>query len=125
GDGLAGAALNADPIGAALAHDGAEAGGALARATDMARHVAANGPGSAISLLADGRPWHAAGATEAQELAATVATALAYLRALDEAGLDPAEAAGQIAFTLAVDADLFLGVAKLRALRRLLSRVLD
>ena len=124
-DGLAGLDLGADPIGAALAPDGAEAGGALAQATGVARHIAANGPASATALLADGRPWHAAGATEAQELAATVATAVAYLRALDEAGLAPDEGARQIAFVLATDADLFLSIAKLRALRRLWARVLE
>ena len=124
-DGLAGLDLGADPIGAALAPDGAEAGGALAQATGVARHIAANGPASATAVLADGRPWHAAGATEAQELAATVATAVAYLRALDEAGLAPDEGARQIAFVLATDADLFLSIAKLRALRRLWARVLE
>ena len=75
--------------------------------------------------MADGRPYHAGGASEAQELACAVATGIAYLRALVESGLAPEAAARQIGFALAVDADFFLSVAKLRALRRLWGRVLE
>ena len=41
------------------------------------------------ALLADGRPYHEAGAGEAQELAAMLATLVAYLRACEAAGLRP------------------------------------
>ena len=75
--------------------------------------------------MADGRPYHAGGASEAQELACTVATGIAYLRALVESGLAPEAAAKQIGTALAVDADFFLSVAKLRALRWLWGRVLE
>ena len=77
------------------------------------------------ALLADGRPYHEAGASEAQELAATLATLIAYLRACEAAGLRPRAALGQIALALAVDADLFLTMAKLRAARRLVARVAE
>ena len=77
------------------------------------------------TLLADGRPYHAGGASEAQELAFAVATGIAYLRALSAAGMPAPAAAGQIGFALAADADFFLTVAKLRALRRLWGRVLE
>ncbi len=73
--------------------------------------------------LADARPWAGAGATEVQELAAALATGVAYLRALGDADADLADAAGRIAFALSYDADQFLGVAKTRALRRLWARV--
>lgn len=66
-------------------------------------------------LRADGRVHHEAGATEAQELAAVLSTAVAYLRALDPLG--PDEARRLIGFTLAADVDQLLTVAKLRALR--------
>ncbi len=74
-------------------------------------------------LRADGRPHHEAGASEAQELAALLATALAYLRALEGAGigLEPGRAA--ISFVLVADADLLLSVCKFRALRHLWARV--
>jgi len=77
------------------------------------------------ALIADGRPYHEAGASEAQELAAMLATLVAYLRACEAAGLRPRMALGQIAVGLAADADLFLTIAKLRAARRLVGRVAD
>ena len=77
------------------------------------------------ALLADGRPYHEAGASEAQELAAMLATLLAYLRACEAAGLAPRDALGRIAVGLATDADLFTTMAKLRAARRLVARVAD
>jgi len=73
--------------------------------------------------VADARIVHAAGGTEAQELAYAVSSALTYLRALEGAGLSLDAARKAISFRLAVDADEFLGVAKLRALRRLWARV--
>jgi methylmalonyl-CoA mutase len=77
------------------------------------------------ALLADGRPYHEAGAGEAQELAAMLATLVAYLRACESAGLRPRSAFGKIGLALAADADLFLTIAKLRAARRLAARVAE
>ena len=77
------------------------------------------------ALLADGRPYHEAGASEAQELAAMLATLVAYLRACEAAGLRPRTALGKIALALAADADLFLTIAKLRAARMLVARVAE
>lgn len=80
--------------------------------------------GCAGSILSsDGRPYHEAGASEAEELAAVVGTALAYWRALEEAGLDPGETRDALAFTLVADTDLLLTLAKLRALRLLWASV--
>ena len=75
------------------------------------------------AFLADGRPYHDAGAGEAQELAAVTATGLAYLRALEAGGHALETASGVLAFLLAADADEFLTIAKFRALRRLWARV--
>jgi methylmalonyl-CoA mutase len=77
------------------------------------------------ALSADGHAYHCAGATEAQELAAILATVVAYLRAAEAAGISPGEALPKITVTLAVDADQFLGIAKLRAARRLIWRIAD
>lgn len=74
-------------------------------------------------LLADGRPYHEAGASEAQELACVIATAVEYLRLLERDGLLLEEARDEIAFLLAADADEFLSLAKFRALRLLWARV--
>ena len=72
---------------------------------------------------ADGRIVHNAGGSEAQELAYVLAVAVAYMRALENAGTPLEGARGMIAFILAADADQFLTVAKFRALRMLWARV--
>src|SRR5581483_5929877 len=61
----------------------------------------------------------------AQELAFVLAAALAYLRALEGGGIALERARGKIFFRLAADADQFLTIAKLRALRRLWARIED
>jgi methylmalonyl-CoA mutase len=72
---------------------------------------------------ADGRVVHNAGGSEAQELAYVLATALAYLRALEASGVALADARRMIYLRLAADADQFLTTAKFRALRKLWGRV--
>jgi methylmalonyl-CoA mutase len=73
--------------------------------------------------VADARPVYDAGGSEAQELAFAIAAATAYLRTLEAGGIDLDEARSAIFFRLAVDADQFLSIAKLRALRLLWARV--
>ena len=92
---------------------------------EICRHVAelaAHGfPGP--FAVADGRIVHNAGGSEAQELAFALAIAVAYLRALEAAGIALDAARGMIYFRLAADADQFLTIAKFRALRKLWARV--
>jgi methylmalonyl-CoA mutase len=116
--------LGLDPIGALAAQ------GALSAPWDTVAQRCADrladlsGRGfSGRAFLADGRPYHEAGASEAQELAAVLATALAYLRALEAGGHRLDAARGALSFLLVADADEFLTIAKLRALRRLWARV--
>lgn len=118
------AELGLDPLGLAAAGAALDPAAMLEGAIELTRHVAGTWPQVGV-MLADGRPYHAAGASEAQELACVVATGIAYLRALTDAGLAPAEAAARISFSLATDADFFLSLAKLRTLRRLWGRVLE
>jgi methylmalonyl-CoA mutase len=73
--------------------------------------------------VADGRVIHNAGGSEAQELAFALASALAYLRALESGGLSLEAARAAIYFRLAADADQFLTMAKFRAARKLWARV--
>jgi methylmalonyl-CoA mutase len=73
----------------------------------------------------DALPYHEAGGSDADELGCALATGVAYLRALTDAGLDVDTAAGQLEFRYAVSADQFLGIAKLRAARRLWTRVTE
>ena len=74
------------------------------------------------AFRADGRPWHEAGASEAQELAAVLASAVLYMRALEAGGIKLDRARDALSFLLVADADLVLTVAKFRALRRLWAR---
>lgn len=73
--------------------------------------------------VADGRPVHAAGGSEAQELGFVLAEAVAYLKMLEASGIALDEARRLIYFRLAADQDQFLTTAKLRALRKLWARV--
>jgi len=73
--------------------------------------------------LADGRPVHDAGGSEAQELAFALSVALAYLRAMEAGGIVLERARDALAFRLSADADQFLTIAKFRALRLLWARV--
>jgi methylmalonyl-CoA mutase len=117
-----GLALGADPVGAATAAGTDPDADALARLAALGRRCLRVGP---VTLFAaGGRAAHEAGATEAQELAAMLASGVAALRALEAAGLDPEDGSRLIALDLAVDADIFLGIAKLRAGRRLWASVL-
>jgi methylmalonyl-CoA mutase len=118
--------FNADPL-AVLARDGAlpfPLAEAMTRLADLAAwtsarysHVRAVRVGTAA--------YHHAGATATQDLAFSMATALEYLRAMTQFGLDVNRASSQMVFSYAVGCNLFLGIAKLRAARRLFSRVVE
>jgi methylmalonyl-CoA mutase len=73
--------------------------------------------------VADGRVIHNAGGSDAQELAFALASAVAYLRALETSGIALDQARDAIYFRLAADADQFLTMAKFRAARKLWARV--
>jgi methylmalonyl-CoA mutase len=74
-------------------------------------------------LRIDTRPYHEAGASEAQELAAALATGIAYLRGLEANDIPLADAQAALSFLAVADANQFLAIAKLRALRRLWTRI--
>lgn len=89
----------------------------------LAHFFAMGVPG--VLLEADGRVYHNAGASEAQELGIMVAAAASYLRLFEDARQALIYAAPHIGFALSVDQDQFLSMAKIRALRRLWARVLE
>jgi methylmalonyl-CoA mutase len=72
---------------------------------------------------ADGRVIHDAGGSEVQELAFVLACGVAYLRAIEAAGIPLEQAQGMVYARLAADADQFLTMAKFRALRLLWARI--
>ena len=119
-------AFNADPL-AVLARDGElptppeEALNQMAGLADWTAkhlpHVTAVRVGTA--------PYHHAGATASQDIAFGMATAVEYLRAMTRAGLNVDVSAGQILFSMSVGTHHFLAIAKLRAARRLWSRIVE
>ncbi|MDS4074165.1 MAG: methylmalonyl-CoA mutase subunit beta, partial [Defluviicoccus sp.] len=126
GTGDAKGAFNADPLGA-LAAGGSlpsSLADALAQMAALARYTQATyAQVSAVGV--NTTPYHDAGATETQDLGILLATAVAYLKAMTAAGLTVDQACRQIAFTVAVPCDQFLGIAKLRAARKLWARVAE
>ncbi|RFC68789.1 MULTISPECIES: methylmalonyl-CoA mutase subunit beta [Mesorhizobium] len=78
-----------------------------------------------VLLEADGRVFHNAGATEAQELGIVLSNATSHLRMFEEARQALVYAAPHIGFALSVDQDQFMSIAKIRALRKLWSRIAE
>ncbi len=110
--------LGVDPL-AAAALTGAPADlSVLAGAVATAREF----PG-VRALVVDVLPYDNAGAGDVEVLAYALATGVEYVRALDAAGVGPAEAFAQLAFRVPASADQFTTIARLRALRRVWARV--
>ncbi|MEV8604695.1 methylmalonyl-CoA mutase family protein [Streptomyces griseoviridis] len=113
--------LGADPLGhearTGRPYDGPPISGLAARCAGAYPGLRA--------LTVDALPYHEAGGSAAQELGCSLATGVAYLRELTEAGLSVEEACRQIEFRYAATADQFLTIAKLRAARRLWARVAE
>lgn len=119
-------AFNIDPIGV-LMRTGTLGGGlekVYAKIAALTEALALRFPLATV-LRADARPVHEAGGTEAQELAALIASAVDTMRRLDDADLKAERSAPQFLFTLTTDGNYGLGIAKLRAARQLWARIQD
>ncbi len=79
---------------------------------------------SSTTVLVDVTLHHNAGASAVQELHAALATATLYLDCLVNSGMTLQAAARQIVFQMSCDADVLMGVIKLRSLARLWQHVL-
>jgi methylmalonyl-CoA mutase len=115
-----------DPLGV-LAHEGRlpqSLAGAYDEMATLTRWASANAP-HFQTICVHSRAWHEAGAHAVQELAFALATAVEYLRAMNERGLDVDTTAPRIRFAITVGETLFTEIAKLRALRLLWSRVVQ
>ncbi|MEV5679421.1 methylmalonyl-CoA mutase family protein [Streptomyces sp. NPDC052179] len=113
--------LGADPLGQA-ARTGAEPD--LTAAVHWAGVCDREYPGLR-AMGVDALPYHGAGGSAAEELGLSLATGVAYLRALTGAGMSVEAACAQLEFRYAATADQFLTIAKLRAARRLWARVAE
>ncbi|MBO8194660.1 methylmalonyl-CoA mutase small subunit [Streptomyces oryzae] len=120
-----GSVLGADPLGHAARTGAHEAATALRQeAAALAAQCEREQPGLRTYVV-DTLPYHEAGGTPARELGCALATGVAYLRDMTEAGLPVAAACGQLEFRYAATADQFTTIAALRATRRLWSRVVQ
>ena len=117
--------FNMDPLGA-LARSGKLAGGVDAAFEQVAAVASALGekfPKAGLIRI-DAASVHEAGASEAQELGALIASAIDTLRRLDGKA-DIAAMTGRMRFAIALDANYGIGIAKIRAARRLWARCLE
>jgi len=117
--------FNMDPLGC-LARTGNLKGGlnaAFARLSAAATSLGEAYPEAGLVRI-DARMVHEAGGSDAQELAALIASAVDTLRRLDNR-TDISALIPRMSFALALDGNYGLGVAKLRAARRLWARILD
>lgn len=114
-----GTTLGVDPIGAALRGVGVTDLGLAVQAAAIATRIGTR------AVTVDATAAHDAGASDAQELAYSLATGVTYLRVLVESGIDVADAADLIDFRYAATDEQFPTIAKLRAARRLWHRVLE
>ncbi|WP_142383761.1 methylmalonyl-CoA mutase family protein [Peribacillus deserti] len=77
------------------------------------------------SVLIKSSIYHNAGANAVQELAMAVSLGVEYLNRAEENGLSLETAASKMIFSFALDSNFFMGVAKLRAARRLWALIGD
>lgn len=94
----------------------------VAEAIELAA-AAAERTGTVRALTVDGTAFHNAGASDAEELAASIAAGLEYVRDLITAGRSAEQALGQVEFRLAATDDQFQTIAKFRAGRQLWARI--
>jgi methylmalonyl-CoA mutase len=115
-----------DPLSiiAATGYVPAERKNAIADALDAATYFREKGYGWR-PFLVSGRAWHQAGGSAREELGYALAAAVSYWRGLIDAGWPLDEAAAAIGFVLTADADLFVTIAKFRAMRALWTRVTE
>jgi methylmalonyl-CoA mutase len=96
----------------------------LNRTAAFARWATDHAPGVATAIITSSL-IHEAGGSDALELAFAAAGGISYFKVFREFGLSPDEAARAIMFSLSLDADVPLGIAKLRAARRIWARLMS
>lgn len=77
------------------------------------------------TLFVDARPYCEGGGSAVQELGFALATAVEYLREMQNRGIGINEAASQVGFAFATGSDFFMEIAKLRALRTVWANVVE
>ena len=111
--------LGVDPLGVAARHGTPAVVDTLM--VEVASRVAEAGRVCALSV--DSTPYSDAGLGPSWEVACSLATGVAYLRALEDKGVEVDRALSTMAFTYSASADQFMTIAKFRAARRCWDRV--
>ena len=110
--------LGADPLGARLRGFDVPVD-VVAQVAALARNA------GTLAVVVDATAVHDLGASDAQQVGYSMAAGATYLRVLTEAGIGLDEAAALIEFRYAATDEQFPTIAKLRAARRLWSRMLE
>lgn len=116
--------LGCDPLGTLAATGRLSTGLAEAwrEVGELAAFCAAEAPELRAALVSTA-VWHRAGATPAWEVGLGLAAGLETLRSLEEHGIEPSRAAHQILFAHELGSEIFLEIAKQRAMRLVWSKV--
>ena len=110
--------LGLDPLGVSSRYGGETDWNGIVEAT-----ISTQDHPDVHSITVDSTVYAEAGASEAWELACSLSTAVAYLRHLQDNGIEPSDAAASFTFTYSADTDQFLTMAKFRAARYLWEQV--
>lgn len=118
--------LGYDPIGQLLldGHLDVDATRAFDLGADLVRWTREHAP-NLRPIAVSGRVVQEAGASEAQEIAWALSTGILWMRELTARGISANDAADALAFHLTVARDIFLEIAKLRAMRQVWARALE
>lgn len=111
--------LNADPLAAFVQYGESDDIDFTALAG-----LATTRPGLCL-MTSSGAAYHAMGASVPQELGWMLAGLVAYIGALEAAGMDAADALSKITLTVAADVDFFATLAKIRAARLLFANIAE
>jgi len=111
--------LGVDPLGVAARH-----GTPAAVDASIAEVVLGTAGADRVRAVSiDSTPYSGAGLGPSWEVACSLSTGVAYLRALEDGGVEVDRALGSMAFTYSASADQFMTIAKFRAARRCWDRV--
>ena len=91
-------------------------------AANVAKWTVKNAP-NVKTIFVKSNVFSNGGANDVQEVAYTISTGVAYLRALLDRGLTIDEAASQIMFGFSMGANFFMQIAKLRAVRPIWAQI--
>ena len=125
-DRMARGSFNADPL-SVIARDGQlpySIDSGMQQLAELASWTSDRYPG-VTAVRVGSAPYHHAGATAVQDLAISMSTGVAYLRAMTDAGMAVEDAVETMLFNYAVGTNFFLAASKLRAARKLWARIIE